>query len=417
MPINIVPINMLPATMDKQEIINAADQCVMCGLCLPHCPTYQLAKNESESPRGRIALVRALYEGQLSASENINSHLDHCLTCMSCERACPANVDYEKIIDAGRAATRKQQSFFKRFQQSFLLLALQNIILRKILKVCIAVSQTLGLTRLLSNIRLINLLPERGIHHANISDSNRKNVNNKIKVAIINSCVGDLVSDQTFSSVNLILSKLDCNVIPQAQAYCCGALHQHTGDLKTAKILRKRFLNSFNNQKLDYLISLTTGCGAQIKRYPELESTELAHETANKLMDVNEFILQQIINNKLEFRALNKKVFLHNPCSQPQVTKEKKTIEQLLELIPEIEVIAFEDEHTCCGAGGVNTLFQEKLAQQLIKNKILELKNNSATFLVSSNIGCALHFQAQLKLENINIKVCHPITLLAQQMV
>ena len=89
-----------------------------------------------------------------------------------------------------------------------------------------------------------------------------------------------------------------CDVIPQAQAYCCGALHQHTGDLKTAKILRKRFLNSFNNKKLDYLISLATGCGAQIKRYPELESTELAHETANKLIDVNIFILQQIINNK-----------------------------------------------------------------------------------------------------------------------
>ncbi|MEJ2116319.1 MAG: 4Fe-4S dicluster domain-containing protein, partial [Gammaproteobacteria bacterium] len=158
----------LSATINKQEIIDATDQCVMCGLCLPHCPTYQIAKNEAESPRGRIALVRAVYEGQLCASKTISIHLDHCLTCMNCERACPANVDYEKIIDAGRAATRKQHSFFKHLQQSLLLLALQNIILRKIFKMCIAVSQNLGLTRLLPNVRLINLLPERENHHTNI---------------------------------------------------------------------------------------------------------------------------------------------------------------------------------------------------------------------------------------------------------
>ncbi len=407
----------LSTTINKQEIIDATDQCVMCGLCLPHCPTYQVTKNESESPRGRISLVRAIYEGQLSTSENINSHLEHCLTCMSCERACPANVEYEKIIDAGRAATRKQQSFFKYFLQSFLLLTLQNIVLRKVLKACISVAQSLRLTSLVPNIRLINLLPERKKHHANISESNRENINNRIKVAIINSCIGDLVNDQTLSSAYLILFKLGCDVIPQIQTYCCGALHQHTGNLETAKTVRKRFLNSFNNQNLDYLISLATGCGAQIKRYPKLESTELAQDIANKLMDINEFILQQIVNSKLEFRPLNKKVFLHKPCSQPQIIKGKTVIEELLELIPEIEVINFEDEHTCCGAGGINTLFQEKLAQQLIRDKTFELKSNLAALLVSSNIGCALHFQTQLKLENIDVEVCHPITLLAQQVI
>ncbi|MEJ2116026.1 MAG: (Fe-S)-binding protein [Gammaproteobacteria bacterium] len=162
---------------------------------------------------------------------------------------------------------------------------------------------------------------------------------------------------------------------------------------------------------------MTTGCGAQIRRYPALEGTEHAHKTASKLMDANEFILQQIISNKLELKPLNKKVYLHKPCSQSQITKNTRVIERLLGLIPKIEIITFEDEHICCGAGGINTLTEEKLAQRLIKNKIYELKNNSATFLVSSNIGCALHFLAQLKHEDIDIKVCHPITLLAQQVI
>ena len=61
----------LAENISKQEIIAATDQCVMCGLCLPHCPTYAIAKMEPESPRGRIALVRALYEEQLEVSESI----------------------------------------------------------------------------------------------------------------------------------------------------------------------------------------------------------------------------------------------------------------------------------------------------------------------------------------------------------
>ena len=124
----------LVEAINTQDIIDAADQCVMCGLCLPHCPTYTLAQTEPESPRGRIALVRALYEGKLESSQSITSHLDHCLTCMNCERVCPANVDYEKIIDAGREVTSKTKSGFERLQQSFLLFVLSKNYVRKIVK-------------------------------------------------------------------------------------------------------------------------------------------------------------------------------------------------------------------------------------------------------------------------------------------
>ena len=125
---------MLTDTINKHEIIRATDECVMCGLCLPHCPTYKIEKLEPESPRGRISLVRALYEEQLKPSKSIASHLDHCLTCMKCEYACPANVDYEKIIDAGRAITHSHQGFVKKIQRGFLLFLVSQIHVRKFFK-------------------------------------------------------------------------------------------------------------------------------------------------------------------------------------------------------------------------------------------------------------------------------------------
>ena len=38
-------------------------QCMHCGMCLPTCPTYDETKRERNSPRGRIALMRAMADG------------------------------------------------------------------------------------------------------------------------------------------------------------------------------------------------------------------------------------------------------------------------------------------------------------------------------------------------------------------
>ena len=65
--------------------IDASDRCVMCGLCLPHCPTYMLKRNEADSPRGRISLIRAFAAGELTPDKTLIGHLDGCLQCRRCE--------------------------------------------------------------------------------------------------------------------------------------------------------------------------------------------------------------------------------------------------------------------------------------------------------------------------------------------
>jgi glycolate oxidase iron-sulfur subunit len=342
---------------------------------------------------------------------------------MNCERVCPANVDYEKIIDAGRAVTRKQSSWFENFQQSLLLFALSKSLGRKCIKICISIFKSFGLHRVFSSARLFSLLPDTSSvlqkFNAHPSDKSTNRPANGPTVAILNSCAGDLVNDETLNAARLMLSKLNCEVVEQKQTLCCGALHQHTGDLKTAKELRQNFISSFDQQNADYLVSLATGCGAQIERYAKFDNTGLENDSAQRLIqkhsDANEFVLQQLKNSKLRFKPLDSKIYIHKPCSQAQMPTDDSTVEQLLNYIPEAELVTFEDQLSCCGAGGINNISQSRLADQLIENKVLELRNSSANYLVSSNIGCALHFQAKLRQHGIPVQVCHPISLLAQQ--
>src|SRR5688500_7974031 len=85
------------------RMIALADQCVKCGRCLPHCPSYRVRAEEGQSPRGRIAYARALALGTLAPSPAVTSHLDGCLACGSCEIVCPSRVAFLDLLVGTRS--------------------------------------------------------------------------------------------------------------------------------------------------------------------------------------------------------------------------------------------------------------------------------------------------------------------------
>ena len=403
-----------------QELISISDQCVMCGLCLPHCPTYSIAKNEAESPRGRISLVRALHEGKLEPDPPLVNHLDNCLACMACEAVCPANVDYQSILDAGREITRDHHTIPYRLKQSLLLYVLTKANARRLTKCLLNLYHFFGVHYVLKRftqafpyaLRAIKLIQRpQQLSFARLPPSTAVN---KIRVIVFNTCASTLFSDNTQTSAHFLLRALDCDVLEYNQSLCCGALHQHSGHEDRAKVLMQEFAESFMHENFDALISLATGCGAQLNRYPEHMNVASVRDFANKHVDINTFVLQQLEKHPLQFKPLAKKVFIHKPCTQKLVADNPDVVEQLLQNIPDIQLSVFQDKLACCGAGGMNSLMQANLADAVIKNKIDELESSSASYLVTSNIGCMLHFQAQLG--DSKIIACHPVTLLAQQL-
>src|SRR5499427_7962802 len=78
-------------------------QCMHCGLCLPTCPTYDATKIERNSPRGRIALMRAIADEELEPTRVFAEEMYFCLGCLACMTACPAGVNYAELFEHARA--------------------------------------------------------------------------------------------------------------------------------------------------------------------------------------------------------------------------------------------------------------------------------------------------------------------------
>lgn len=388
-----------------------ADLCVKCGLCLPHCPTYQQSLDENESPRGRISLIQGWSNGQLEATETLQKHLDHCLLCRACEKACPAFVPYGQLMDRYRAeiaeVERKGSGRLQNLLSSEKKLRWASRLLRIYKKSGISwLLRMCGVLSLLGLKRHDAMLP-RSIKAVN-KDSNQGEEGKE--VALFNGCMGRLLDGETVNSTKQLLNRLGYRVVMPEGQNCCGAVALHDGDVATAETLANQNSRAFTGAQT--VLTIASGCGATLLEYPSHfpEITE-AKQLAGKVKDINQFL----VNNwpdEIMLKAFPKKVFIHTPCSLKNVMHQPSGPEQLLAKIPEIELIKDAESQHCCGAAGKYLLDYPEMASRLADGLIDQIEVLNPDYLVSSNIGCAMHLQAGIAARGLKTEIVHPIVLL-----
>ncbi len=407
----------------NNNILELADRCVKCGLCLPQCPTYHLSRNENESPRGRIALIQALASHKLKATdENLYRHLDNCLLCRRCERICPSGVEYGRIMDLARQHINQARpasrlhKFGQRLLSQHMQAAYQSLRLyqksgaEKLLRPLLR--QNKKLAWLQSLMPPLPALQKFKQHYP----GNDKPVGH---VAIFTGCLGKNADAPTLAAGIDLLQALGYRVSLPHEQGCCGALPQHSGQANESQALARHNLLAFSKENYDAVLYLASGCGSQLMEYPKLdwsntEQKALAEQLQTKLQDITGFVATALRKNPLPFAALKKQVIIHQPCSQRNALRLPDQALSLLAYIPDIRLSRLPDDTSCCGAAGDYMLRHPQQAQSLRQHLLDKLPADEVDIIVSTNIGCSLFIEAGL--ENRNIRVIHPVQLLAEQL-
>ncbi len=378
------------------------DRCVKCGLCLPECPTYRIYGSENESPRGRIALVEGIVSGQLPHDDAAQTHLDRCLLCRRCERVCPSQVRYGRLIDLARQTIAKpaRRRALTEILRHPTWLGLASRVARTI---PLALSRPLGrlhgMHRLGGALQSDRCAPDAGTYPTLTPQMLGR-------VGLFKGCATAALQGGALQDALLLLRRAGLDVLIPSDNICCGALDQHAGEHDRADELAQRNRMAFAGE-LDAVVSIASGCGIHIDGYqPPMTAPH---------RDICRVLLEIGTLSPAMFRPLDDPVMLHVPCSVENVYRGAAWARHLLMLIPGVEILPLGEAGQCCGAAGDYMLRHPDAAQQLRRPIIDAIADARAAILVSSNIGCAMHIADGLTATR-QIEVLHPVELLARQL-
>lgn len=411
-------------------------QCMHCGLCLPTCPTYDATKEERNSPRGRIALMRAIADDRLEPSKAFADEMYFCLGCLACSTACPAGVNYAELFEHARAEAEQsgvlrspKRNLIRSFTLNWLFMDLHRLhLVGHILRLY----QQLGLQTFVRRSGILKLLPKRLRELEAMTPSLQLRFSSELirpvtpatgprryRVAMLIGCAQDLI----FSDVNRdtveVLARNGCEVVTPPEQACCGSLHAHNGEWTLAQQLARQNIDQFPPDQFDAIITNAGGCGSHLKHYAKLLEGDAAYEGRarawdRKVKDIHEWLMEIGCVPPQTTSAEPTRVTYHESCHLCHGQKISAQPRELLRSIPGVTLVELPEATWCCGSAGIYNLVQPEMAGDLLTRKMKHIRSTGCNIVATGNPGCLLQIANGASQEGNPIRVAHPITLLAE---
>ncbi|MEO6710428.1 MAG: heterodisulfide reductase-related iron-sulfur binding cluster [Planctomycetota bacterium] len=403
--------------------------CIHCGLCLRTCPTYQLTGNESSSPRGRIALMRAVAEGRLDPREpEYGEELDFCLVCRHCESVCPAGVHFGEMMEYARSSLAKaierpllvrfvRWAGFARGLRSRFLLARGHGALRLAQQSGILGSVARALGERGASLAKLPLTPpaaERQLLPAlTPAQSPRRG-----EVAMLEGCVMPEMFGRVNRATASVLSKLGFDVRTTRAMVCCGALHAHNGELDQARELARIMIAAFEfagEPGEAPIVVNSAGCGAHMKELGRLLAadpawSERASRFARRVVDFSEFVAPRIdpaTKLAIAREGAPLRIAYDDPCHLCHGQQIRSEPRAILDRIVGLERREMAGSESCCGSAGIYSLLRPADSRAVLEPKLVEFAATGASALVTANPGCHLQWQMGFASTNSDARVMH----------
>jgi len=389
-----------PAMETSEKILRT---CVHCGFCTATCPTYLELGDELDSPRGRIYMIKDMFESGKPAPEEVVRHVDRCLSCLSCMTTCPSGVHYMHLVDHARAYIEETYSrpWHDRAMRSLLAAVLPYparfraaLAGAMVGKLALPVLKTIpGLQRLTAMLALAPAgLKPRG--HAEGPGTFAPAGERTGRVALLSGCAQPVLDPGINEATIRLLTRLGIEVVLPKGEGCCGALVHHMGNessaLDFARANVDAWMAEIDGDGLDAILITASGCGTTIKDYGFMLREDPAYadkaaRVAALAKDVTEYLSTLDLPMPAEKPGLT--VAYHSACSMQHGQKIRDEPKALLKTAG-FKVKDVPEGHICCGSAGTYNILQPKLAGRLRARKVRNIESVKPDLIATGNIGC-----------------------------
>ncbi|VXB54073.1 glycolate oxidase iron-sulfur subunit [Burkholderia sp. 8Y] len=378
-------------TADGDEADAILRKCVHCGFCTATCPTYQLLGDELDGPRGRIYLMKQMFEGA-PPTRSTQTHLDRCLTCRNCETTCPSGVQYGKLVEIGRKVVEQkvERPMRQRIQRRFLASFLPNSTL---------FTPAMKLGQQVRGILPRKLRAKIPVPEKPLAPPTRKHAR---KMLMLAGCVQPAMMPNVNTATARVFDALGIEIVTAPSAGCCGAIRLHLGYNDDALDDVRNNIDAwwpYVESGVEAIVMNASGCGATVKEYAHLLRNDPKYaDKARRIVDLTRDLAEILPAFEEELVALARRravhtVAFHPPCTLQHGQQIRGRVEQLLTALG-LEVRLPADAHICCGSAGTYSVLQPKMSYALRNQKLDRLEKTEPQMIVSANVGCIAHLQS-----------------------
>ncbi len=399
----------------EESLEERALRCIRCGFCLESCPTFVVTGKETESPRGRIYLVRSAVEGIMPWQTSVSPHLESCVGCRACEPACPSGVEYGAILEMARERLNAEgrRWSFPRLKKSGLLFILMR---PRLLRLVSSLFSFFGIrwalqawSRVFSKGQVFPL----PVSEPRLSFS-ESYPDGERRVYFLEGCVMSALFPATNEATVHLLRKAGGEVVRLRG--CCGALAIHLGYREEG---RRRAKTLFRECEPGVpVVTNSAGCGSAMKEYARLfegdeEGFRRAKEFSQDVYDFSEFLY------KLGWHPVGRGgaelvVTYQDACHLAHGQGVKEAPRALILSLPGVRLVEMAESDRCCGSGGIYNVLQRDLAWSLLERKWLAIRETGAAVVVVGNPGCVAWLRQAPEEWRKGIEVMHTALFLAR---
>jgi glycolate oxidase iron-sulfur subunit len=220
------------------------------------------------------------------------------------------------------------------------------------------------------------------------------------RVALLSGCVTPVLYPNLNEATLRVLLRNGCEVLTPSAQTCCGALHVHAGDLKSARRLARRNIDAFLPLGIEAIVVNAGGCGATMKEYGHLlkddpEYSEKAIAFSALVKDISEYLVA--LPFRAELGAIPGRVTYQDSCHLAHAQGVRAQPRAILQAIPGLEFVEMPQADRCCGSGGVYNLTQPQISWRLLREKMKTVAETKADIVATANTGCMMQLEAGLR--------------------
>jgi heterodisulfide reductase subunit D len=344
---------------------------------------------ESASPRGRNAITRAVIEGRLDWSPEIEKSIFTCLGCGACTAACFPGLKTKDVVFSDRECL-VDQGLYPRIADRLV----KN--LEEHHNITDEENEERGEWR-----ELLKDIPD----HAFEKD--------RAEAVYFVGCVASFFPMAQKIPVNMakIMGKSGMDfAILAGEEWCCGYPLIGAG--------MKDKMNALIEHNLEKVKA--TGAGRLIFTCPSCYHVwKTLYRPEAELLSSSELLIRLITENRIRLKEIRATVTYHDPCDLGRVSGVYEPPRQVLKAIPGLRFVELPSNRqlaTCCGGGGNLEMVDPELSGKVADMKIEEILQTGADMVVSSCQQCLRTIATRARRRNVNLVVKDLTDLVAEAM-